>query len=307
MKTPLVSVITPTFNMGIYLEECIKSVLNQEYPFIEHIIQDGKSRDKTLEILKKYSKPKCKEKIKWVSEPDKGQVNALNKAFKRAKGDILLILNADDALLPGACSWAVKNMAKFPKAAVVYGDQYLVDKKGKIVGTGVTGEFDYVKFLCIEQYMASQAAFIRRSLFEKVGFWVDESVNTMPDYELWLRIGQRFQMKYVPGIVTKYRMWPHSDGKQPRKGGAFFNAKKVIMDRIFNSPNTPETIKKIRRRAYAGLSLWVAEEMINQKNYKDYLLYSLRALLTYPSREVRDRLMLLFKEKAISKRLVYGE
>ncbi|KKS85453.1 MAG: Glycosyl transferase, family 2 (Modular protein) [Candidatus Gottesmanbacteria bacterium GW2011_GWA1_43_11] len=213
-----------------------------------------------------------------------------------ARGDILLVLNADDALMPYACSWAVKEMAKHKEAAVVYGDQYLINEKGAITGIGVTGPFDFVKFLCIEQYMATQAAFIRRSCFESVGMWVDQSLETMPDYELWLRIAARYPMQYASKAVTKYRIYPHWDGKHPRTARRFIKAKSTVLERWLTDPAKPY-LQTLRKRAYAGLYLWIAEEILNLGNYKDYALYSILSLLTYPKRSTIMRLRTVFYEK----------
>lgn len=117
MKIPLVSVITPSFKSEEFIEQCIKSVLVQDYEKIEHIIQDGASGDGTFKILNRYI-----DKVDWLSIPDKGQADALDKAIKRSHGDILIVLNADDILLPEAVSWGVRQMAKYPGAAVIYGD-----------------------------------------------------------------------------------------------------------------------------------------------------------------------------------------
>jgi len=301
MTRPLVSIITPTYNCGKYLKECIESVLAQDYPNIEHVIQDGASTDNSVKILKKYSSQKYKGEIKWISEPDDGQVDGLNRAIQRSKGEIILVLNADDALLPDACSWAVKQMARYRKAAVVYGDQYLVDAKGNITGIGVTGEFNFEKFLCVEQYMATQAAFIRRSMFEKVGLYADTSLETMPDYEIWSRISSKYPMKYVPKIITRYRIYPHMDGKNPRSAKRFIKAKSTVLERILKSPKTPTEIKQLRKRAYAGMYLWVAEEMINIGNVKDFFWYLAKATITYPKKTTFNRAKLLLGEKFIRK------
>jgi glycosyltransferase involved in cell wall biosynthesis len=108
VKTPLVSIVTPSYNMGKYIGECIESVLKQDYPRIEHIIYDGKSADQTKEILKKYQSRKYWKKIKIFIEKDKGQIDGLNKAIQKTRGDILLMLNADDQLMPYAVTWGVE-------------------------------------------------------------------------------------------------------------------------------------------------------------------------------------------------------
>ena len=304
MTRPLVSIITPTYNCGRYLKECIESVLAQDYPNIEHVIQDGASTDNSIKILKKYSSQKYRRKIKWISEPDDGQVDGLNRAIQRSKGEIILVLNADDALLPDACSWAVKQMSRYRKAAVVYGDQYIVNAKSNITGIGVTGEFNFEKFLCVEQYMATQAAFIRRSMFEKVGLYADTSLETMPDYEMWLRISAKYPMQYIPKIITRYRIYPHMDGKNPRSAKRFIKAKSTVLEGILQSPKTQIGIKRLRKRAYAGMYLWVAEEMINIGNLKDFFWYLAKAIITYPKKTTFNRAKLLLDEKFIRKHQV---
>lgn len=300
-KKTSISIITPTYNMGKYLQECIQSVLKQDYPYIEHIIQDGGSTDNTQSILKKYSKIKSRKKINWVSKPDRGQNDALNKALKRSKGDVLLILNADDTLLPSACSWAIKNLNKYPKAGVIYGQQYLVNEQGKIKGIGVTGDFDYTKFLCIEQYMATQAAFIRRSAFKKAGLYIDTRSNTMPDYDMWLRIAAKCQMKEVKGIITRYRIWNRFDEKHKKKVKNLIEAKSIVLERMLKSPSTADYIKKLKSRAYAGMYLWVSEEMLFENNFYDYFLYTIKALFTYPHKRTIHRIAELFRQRLIPK------
>ncbi|MEK7580864.1 MAG: glycosyltransferase family 2 protein [Patescibacteria group bacterium] len=255
---PLVSVVTPSFNSGKFIEECIQSVLNQDYPYVEHIIQDGGSKDNTLKILKKYSTPKYKDRVKWVSSPDKGQSDGLDKAIKLSTGDVILVLNADDVLLPYACSWGVFNLKLNPNVAVVYGDEYIIDETGKIIHEFTGPRYDYEKLLCVEIVPAAQTAFIRRSYFEQVGLGTDSSLETCPDYEMWVRIGARFPMKYSPGFVCKYRWHTGSEGQQPSMILKMVEAKKQVMDRVFNDKKTPKRIKKLRKRAYAGVEIWGA-------------------------------------------------
>src|SRR3989344_1767710 len=255
---PLVSIVTPSFNSGKFIEECIQSVLNQEYTNVEHIIQDGGSGDNTLKILKKYSTPKYKDRVKWVSKSDKGQSDGLDKAIKLATGEVILVLNADDVLLPYACSWGVFNLKLNPNVAVVYGDEYIIDETGKIIHEFTGPRYDYEKLLCVEIVPAAQTAFIRRSYFEQVGLGADSTLKTCPDYEMWVRIGARFPMKYSPGFVCQYRWHTDSEGQQPSMILKMVEAKKQVMDRVFNDKKTPKRIKKLRKRAYAGVEIWGA-------------------------------------------------
>ena len=249
---PLVSIVTPCFNSGQFIESCIMSVLAQDYPYVEHIIQDGASTDGTIEILNKYTG-----KVEWVSEPDKGQSDGLNKALKRCKGDIILVLNADDELLPHAASWGVEQMAKHPHVAVVYGNQYNIDERGNIVEAQKSNiPYDFHKLLCVELVPPAQAAFIRQSYFEEVGLGADITLATCPDYEMWVRIGMKFPMVYVPGFVAKYRMHSNSEGCQPEMIHKMVHSKRCVMDRVFDNQLISFEIKTLRNRAHASLNTW---------------------------------------------------
>lgn len=294
----LISIVTPCYNASKFIGKCIESVLLQDYPFVEHIIQDGASTDGTFEIIKEYSE-KYPDKIKFFSETDSGQSDALNKAIQQSTGDILLVLNADDALMPNACSWAVENMAKNPEAAVIYGDVHVIDENSVFIEEFISHPYDFEKLLCVELVPPAQASFIRRSYFEKVGFYADKDLDTCPDFEMWIRIGLLFPMKKVSGFITRYRKhYQATDSKEQRTVKRFFDSKKLVMDRVFNSPRTPQTIKNLRSRAYSGLTVWAAfaelgarisehEQLIKQTDRKfrfksmPNLLFFLRNLRHY--------------------------
>jgi len=290
-KPTTVSIVTTVYNCEKYIEECLKSILAQGYPHIEHIVQDAASTDDTLKILQKYT-----DKIKLKSEPDRGQSDGLNRALQRSTGDIILVLNADDILLPGACSWAVENMKKYPDAAVIYGDVYIINEKGETLRLyKAPADYSFDKLLCVELVPPAQAAFIRRSHFEEVGFYADATLDTCPDYEMWVRIGAQFQMQYVPGIVAKYRVFAteRMESKQKKSVKRFFRAKKLVMDKILHDPDSKESIKTLKTRAYVGLNIWACTVSYGEeKRIEDALRYGFMALQLAP---LRKKLIVLSK------------
>ena len=259
---PLVSILTPCFRSAAFLEACIQSVIDQDYPDVEHIIQDGGSDDGTLEILKRYD-----EHIEWVSEPDQGQNDALDKALKRCRGDIILVLNADDMLLPHAARWGVENLARFPDDGVIYGDEYIIDEQENVLEFyHGPDNYSYDKLLCVELVPPAQAAFIRREVMEKVGMGTDPTIKTCPDYEMWVRIGRHFSMRHVPGFVSKYRRHEGSGTHQSDLIPQLVSDKRLVMDRVLDDPASPEELKNLRNRAYFSLEMWGLCSLLDAQN-----------------------------------------
>src|SRR5687768_1254630 len=122
---PLVSIVTPCLNMGRFLEETIRSVLDQDYSRIEYLVMDGGSTDQTLEILERY-----RDRLRFMSSPDAGQAAAINRGFDLTSGEIFAFLNADDTYLPGAVAAAVQGFLRHPQAGVIYGDAWHVAGDG---------------------------------------------------------------------------------------------------------------------------------------------------------------------------------
>lgn len=180
---PLVSIITPSFNQGIFIEETINSVLSQDYPNIEYIIVDGGSTDHTLTILKKYQ-----DKLKWFSEPDRGQADAINKGMRMAKGRIVGWLNSDDTYLPRAISKIVTYFSNNPDKIMVYGEGLHVNKEGVLIDRYPTLPFD-LKTLAEKCYLCQPTVFLRSAVLPKMGY-LNTSLQTCMDYDLWIRIGR---------------------------------------------------------------------------------------------------------------------
>jgi glycosyltransferase involved in cell wall biosynthesis len=256
MSAPLVSIVTPCLNSARFLPSCLASVQAQDYPHLEHVVQDGNSTDGSVDVLRG-----APGNVQWVSEPDRGQADALDRALKRSRGDIILVLNADDELLPGAARWGVEQMQRYPALGVIYGDLYLMDEDGVVTGEFCGPTYDFAAVFCVEKIIPAQAAFIRRSALEKVGLGADASLDTCPDYEMFVRLGLRFPMQHLPGFVAKYRYYQRPmDGAAPRTVERFIRAKSTVIQRVLADPETPVFLKSLDRRARAGLYIWASEE-----------------------------------------------
>jgi FkbM family methyltransferase len=199
---PLVSVVTPSLNQGRYLEATIRSVMEQDYPRIEHIVVDGGSTDETLDILRRH------EQVRWVSEPDRGQAHALNKGFALARGDVLGWINADDVYLPGAIAAAVE-VLRDSGCALVHGGWSQIDENGAVLHEIQPVPFDYRLQLEVRNGVAQPGVLFTREALEAVG-GIDESYRYAMDYDLWLKIGARFEVRHVDRILAAYRLHPES-------------------------------------------------------------------------------------------------
>jgi glycosyltransferase involved in cell wall biosynthesis len=228
---PLVSIITPSFNQARYLEATIQSVLGQDYPRIEYIIVDGGSTDGSVDIIKKYES----ELGWWVSEKDKGQTDAINKGFARAKGDILAWLNSDDTYEPKAVGAAVKYLLVHPQVGMVYADANFINETGRVIGKFNSAQTDYRLLRQGYVHIPQQTMFFRATLWKEIGP-LDPSFYFAMDYDLWTRIAKRAPLVYIPQTWANFRLhtsgktiaaddrcWPEMIRVHYRDGGGFFS------------------------------------------------------------------------------------
>lgn len=201
-----ISIITPSFNQGEYIEDTIKSILNQSYKNYEHIVFDGGSTDRTVEILEKYKH------LNWVSERDKGQTDAINKGFKKAKGDILCYLNSDDMLLMDSLEFVADYFSKNHDVDLVYGNCIFTDSKLNVIKTRKSESFNLGRLLYLGySYIQQPSVFFRRRVFEDVGF-LDESLDYVMDYDYWIRVAKSGKvLEYVDKDLSKMRI--HTEAK----------------------------------------------------------------------------------------------
>lgn len=205
-QPPLVSVVTPSLNAAGFLEETIQSVLAQDYPRIEYLVIDGGSTDGTLAILERYQ-ALYRGRLEFVSAPDGGAADAINRGFRKSRGEILAWLGADDLYLPGAISAAVAALAEDPAAAAVYGEGQWIDSAGQVLGRYPTASPYSAAAFRRECSICQPACFLRREAVEAVG-GLDASLHWAFDYDLWIRLSQRYSFRAIPQYLAQSRMHP---------------------------------------------------------------------------------------------------
>jgi glycosyltransferase involved in cell wall biosynthesis len=202
----LISIVTPSYNQAAYIEETLRSVLAQEYPHIEYLIVDGGSTDGTVEIIQKYQD----QLAGWTSEPDRGQTDAINKGFGRARGEILAWLNSDDTYEPGAVAAAVKYLQEHPQVGMVYGDCNYINESGAVIGKFRAAQTNYRLLRQGYTRIPQQTMFFRAELWKRLGP-LDPSFYFAMDYDLWTRLAKHTEIKYVPQTWANFRL--HTSGK----------------------------------------------------------------------------------------------
>lgn len=249
---PRVSIVTPSYNQGQFLEETIRSVLLQGYPDLEYIIIDGGSTDNSVEIIKKYA-PWLSY---WVSEKDNGQSQAVNKGFEKSTGTILAWINSDDYYYPNVLSPIAHKFVKYPKIALLHGYEHYVD---------IYGNVTEVYFPCFKSARAVTlysgntllqiTCFFRRQVFFAVGK-LDETLHCYLDHDLFLRMSYYYPSKYIPLCVGAFRR---------------YSSQKSAKEEICNSERNRVQMRflsqvKIPSWKYNLLSLWYSTAFVWKAN-----------------------------------------
>lgn len=219
---PMISAVMPTYNQGAYIRLALESIFSQNYPKLEVIVVDGMSTDNTIEILKSYG-----DRIRWISEKDKNQSDALNKGFAMARGEIIAWLNSDDLYDEGAFLTVGRYFAEHPDVMWLYGRAIIIDEEGEEIRRWVT---NYKNFflpryrysgLLIQNTLSQMAVFFRRRVVEEVGL-LDVGLHNAMDYDYWLRLGKRYKPAYLDQNFGKFRL--HTGSKTIKQSRDLFDS-----------------------------------------------------------------------------------
>ncbi|KAF5059085.1 Glycosyl transferase family 2 [anaerobic digester metagenome] len=235
---PKISIVTPSYNQGQFIEETIRSVLLQGYSDLEYIIIDGGSTDESVEIIRKYERWITF----WTSEPDSGQTNAINRGFKRSTGEIVAWLNSDDLYTAGALFTAAEAFAEQPDTAAIYGEMDIITAEGAILSHMKPCVFDLGK-LYRGNYIPQPASFINADAMKKVRF-LDERFHYVMDYNLWIKLGQgQGLIRLIPKTLARFRL--HGRSKSVSQSEAFWPENLIVLDMSLKCDASDATLAQI--------------------------------------------------------------
>jgi glycosyltransferase involved in cell wall biosynthesis len=201
-----ISIVTPSFNSVATIAATIQSVLSQDYTNWEHIVMDGGSKDGTLALLERFPR------LVWVSEKDEGHYHAMNKGIARAKGDVVVILNADDCFRPSVLRRVAEAFQTNPGWDALFGDVVFVDGAGREIYRRLEAGYDYKVLLYGVDYICHQTLFVRKSAYDRIGLYRHKEFLNSADYEFKLRLGREgCRVGHLPELLVDYRY--HAQGQ----------------------------------------------------------------------------------------------
>jgi glycosyltransferase involved in cell wall biosynthesis len=297
---PKISVVTPSFNQATFIEETINSVLDQGYPNLEYIIIDGGSTDGSKEIIQKYEN----QLVFWTSEPDNGQYHAINKGFSHSNGEIMLWLNSDDKLLPGALFTIAEVFSAFSEIQWLTSSLPVIwNKHGQVVDCTKRSGFNRESFFrgvnlpggswYARSWIQQESTCWRRSLWDTSGGTLNDNLNFAGDFELWLRFFQQADLYSIQSMIGGFRK--HGDqktgfgmekyreealsclqaqGKHPY-GRVQSSIRKLFFYTVFNNPHSinqlPSIIIKLLEKYHViyptNMVIWNGENWEIKTNY----------------------------------------
>lgn len=284
---PQITVVTPSYNQGPFLEETLRSVLLQGYPNLEYIVIDGGSKDESVSIIKKYEPWLAY----WVSEKDRGQTHAINKGWQRATGDVIAWLNSDDVYPVASLHQAGEAFGSNPDIVMCYGDSIATDENSHYLRTKRLTDFTEQTLLC-HRNMSQPSVFLRRQVLEEIGY-PQEELHYVMDREFFLRVWHHYgasKCLYVPEVLSYTRIW--AETKQAT-GVAKISAEwRKVLQQFFQQHGQDFThLPQVKRKAFSGSFLRQARSQEQAGQRFQAQISTIRAALLLPGVKHRIRLL----------------
>jgi glycosyltransferase involved in cell wall biosynthesis len=263
-----ISIVTPSYNQGSFINEAIESVVLQQVPDVQHRIVDGASGDGTVEILRQCDSSPDRKHVKWSSEPDSGQSDALNRGLREATGDVIGWLNSDDRYRPGCFVQIQKAFRENPGVDVLYGDYTVMDKEGTI--RRIRREIEFNSFVLQYHrvlYIATAATFFRRRIFDD-GNWLKNDLHYAMDYDLFVRLAMAgYKIKHIPVLLADVRV--HPECKSYAKANEMHRERDMLM-RTHSQIARKEWTPTVKSLAYTGAQTVAGAIRYSEKMVRGY-------------------------------------